>query len=86
MRLQSLSNFQTSVVKPRFGADRNLFIDVFQELVNEAEREREREKERERERSKRSKEYVTVKIKLQLGQLCFEVELIYARVTTRERG
>ena len=38
------------------------------------------------ERLKRSKEYVTVKIKLQLGQLCFEVELIYARAATGERG
>ena len=50
------------MVKPRFGSDMNLFIDVFQELVNEAG-----------ERSKRSKEYVTVKIKLQLGQLALKL-------------
>ena len=63
------------MVKPRSGSDRCLFIDVFQELVNEA-----------RERSKRSKKYVTVKIKLRLGQLTFEVELIYPRVIARGRG
>ena len=33
-----------------------------------------------KERSKRSKEYVTT------GSACFEVELIYARVTTGEKG